>query len=887
MPVTQALSSKGNVKKFTNQDLPFSPQQPVMSSYYATSTAAQTVINLSFSVDTINQTDQFFLFVDGKKLRLGASNDYTFTSIGSDGRSSQVTLTQALAINLNIQAYQLGLKSELEFGTDARFTQLYEAQGNGFQGFVSTSLILTATTATGTPAAGTFHSSIIGRSSMLDISQNLRANMAIDRFMVERISRVDGENATTGEYVWAPVNDTENKIRFVGAWVNDNAGNAGPSVSAGANTTDFMEVTFYGTGLNMLISNNGTTYDFRASVDGGAEGANLQSAVMANTISSRGVQVNATIAVASGLTLGVHTIKIRANSAGSGFRINGFDMLNESGLVKVNPGVGYIQGKKYTTAAQSSFAYNAAATGTRGGRTVVYQNGDGTIGRAWQAVNPASATHASADHTNEEIARTYNWREFGGGRTDDFSRLTTALIAYYTLEDGTTTMDGTNITAAFSNNVDTFFPPGTGDYFAITFVGTGLDLVRHETNTGAIDAYNVTIDGVSAGAMDTTAVTGRNAIKKIVSGLPYGTHVVTFQRAAVTAGPGFSTWIVYQPKKPAIPAGAIELADYNVMADFVANTTAGQFTIAQGVIRKNMAQRETTYVQGTGGTSDWAINTPSYRATTDRLNAYTEITFFGTGVEIRQQAQSNQSNNLQISFNGLAATTANFPSLVSSTYGTGVTFAAGVGDFLDAASTSGAGIRISGLPLGKYTMRMNNGTAGQFTRAEWVDIITPIHSHRTNAPASYQNALTSGSQGISDTRKFTPVKDNTSNTKAWAIANGIASGPTTTSSTFIPMPDMSVSIKTNGGPIRIEYEADINNSSASGGVQVQIYVDGFPQGPAVSLTQQTAGATQLYSSVFKLSVSAAVHKIDLFWLALTTGTIQATGTRRVLLVEET
>ena len=84
-----------------------------------------------------------------------------------------------------------------------------------------------------------------------------------------------------------------------------------------------------------------------------------------------------------------------------------------------------------------------------------------------------------------------------------------------------------------------------------------------------MDSHAVTIDGASAGNI-TTATSGAILNAKICSGLPYGTHIVKVLRsAAVNGSMLFSSFKVYQPKKPTLPAGAIELADYNLMADYV------------------------------------------------------------------------------------------------------------------------------------------------------------------------------------------------------------------------------------------------------------------------------------------------------------------------------
>jgi hypothetical protein len=127
MAILQKLNLKANVKKTSSGDMPYQPQLPVINKYEADSTASQTVINMTFSVDQ-NNKEAFQLFVDGKLLREGVSNDYTFTSIGFDNTSSQVTLTSSIPSGLNIIAIKLGTKKESDFGSDNRFTQLKDIQ---------------------------------------------------------------------------------------------------------------------------------------------------------------------------------------------------------------------------------------------------------------------------------------------------------------------------------------------------------------------------------------------------------------------------------------------------------------------------------------------------------------------------------------------------------------------------------------------------------------------------------------------------------------------------------------------------------------------------------------------------------------------------------------
>lgn len=888
MAFIESVNSKANVKQFTNNDLPFSPAQPVLNSFYAVSTAGQTSIaNLGFSIDTVNNPDAFFLFVDGKKLRLGSTNDYVFAAVAADGTSSQITFNQALPINLNIQAYKLGLKPEVQFTMDNRFTQLYEAESAGFQAFVNTtSFLLTATLTTGTPAAGTFYSSITNRAALVDLSQDLKPRMAVDRIMTQTLSAVQGEVGPSGEPVWSLVNDTFGQVRFVGQWSN-NSSSEGPHTVG--NPNDYVEITFYGTGLNILMANGNSARTAVSSIDGGADSANFVPSSLAPVLDARGYNVNQRVQLYSGQTLGIHTVRIK--STATNLRLQGFEILNESSSVKVQPGISYFKGQKIITAAQASFAYNSVVTGTRGGRVLVYQNADGSIGQAWTPVNAASATLTSADHTNEEVVRVSNYREYGAGRADDFGGNNgSGTFKAFTLEDGSTTLAGAGGFGFVTGGEAMTVSNGINTYTTITFIGTGLDIVRVDNNAGGADTFSVSIDGASPISLSTTGNTSVRT-QKIVSGLPYGSHTVKLIRTSspVTYDIYVKQFVVYQPKKPTLPAGAVELVDYNVPGNYVANTTAGDSTIAQGVLSKSF-MREMTFVQGTGATQDWLVGLgASFNAgvslSTDRLNAYAEYTFFGTGFELRGQGDStNGSTAIAVTLNGLSATTGNFPSLVSSVYG-GFTFSAGSLS-QGVTSTTGAGVSISGLPLALYKVRFNNGVSGKYLRFSSLDIIEPIHSVKSNLYADLQNTLPVGSCGISDNRKFTPVKDALPSGKAWAQAVGIASSPSTTSTALVPMPDMSVTIKSAGGPLQISYSASVFGTVTSSNISLQVYIDGLVAGPVNMVYVPTGSASgESGSATFIVPVGAGVHKVDLYWNT-SSGTATAQTVFRILTARE-
>lgn len=773
---------------------------------------------------------------------------------------------------------------------------------------VDTSNALIATVAAGSPITGYFHSTVVGRAPLPRLDKDSKVRMGIERIQMQSIVPLQDEFGAAGEPVFSVVNDDKNLIRFVGNW-SSVVGTTGPyviaSVGAVTDIASYIEITFYGTGLNILVYPTGGAVDYRSSVDGGSESSNYMPA-QSGLLVSRNYPANIVVPVVSGLSLGVHTVKLRKNDVISAFIVYGFEILNQSSQLKVTPGGAYEAGMIFNSSAvEQSIAYNSSfesgTLGTRGGRVVVYQKSDGSIAKAVLPVDSSSFTLSSANHANEEVARTYHFREFGAGRADDFSLLASvAGSKAFTLDDGTTALVGSN--AVISGITGNLVNSSASSFTTITFVGSGLDIVQIDDGV-SIDIHSVAVDGTGVGNL--TAIGTANTVKitKIVSGLPYGTHTVRITRtAAVSNASGIKQFIVYQPKKPAIPTGTIELADYNIMADFVANAAAGTDTIATGILRK-VNTREMVYVDGTGGLN-WTTNlvspntgSPSgFEVATSQSNGYLEYTFFGTGFDFRFTPAANRSSNITVSLNTVAVN-ASYPgasSITYSVYGTGVTFGGGAAnstallstvasnilDQLDASTTYGSGFRISGLPLAKYTVRFNQAAAaGVFLVASCLDIITPIHSPKSNTYGVLQNTLSVGSCGISDSRKF---EKSLETKKAWAQAIGIASASLTTINTWLPMPDMSVTIKTSGGPLQLNHMVNLYHS-ASVNAQVAFYVNGVPVGSVAPPTITTAFSAISNNCIHP--VPPGVHKVDVYWWT-SSATLQTLDVRRTLTVRE-
>ena len=704
---------------------------------------------------------------------------------------------------------------------------------------------------------------ITNRAQIPDFSKDLKPRMGIERIPVQSLYVIQNEFGPNGEQVSGITNDTFNQIRLVGGtWLNLN-NSQGPRIATDSGSTAgaFVEISFYGTGLNLLFGSGVGGGDIRASINGGTEGANLIAPTLSTVLNSRNYAINYVIPVVSGLTLGSYTVRLRAAVNGFTFDVNGFEVINASANIVTTPGSSIFNGKRLSLPTLNSSSYNSGfetgTLGTKGGRVLVYQKTDGTIGKAVTPTNASTAFLTAADHTNEDIVRFYNFREFGAGRADDFAILQAQRNAAFTLDDGTTTLVGFAVGASTNINID-YLGPGTSGYAVFTFVGTGVDL--RFASSALIASYTYSIDGGTAVNMP-FPTTGINNVK-IASGLPYGTHIVRIAITAYTSGSGgMLGFTVYQPKKPTLPSGAIELADYNIMADYVgvANTaTADNSTIGSGVLRK-MNIREFNYV----GT--WAMNAfggfmqaPSaWTATTSTIGSYYEYTFFGTGVELLTSfGSTGTAHTVQI--DGVNYTGAAIAKSINSsstwTPGTATWVLGGLG---------GSRLQITGLALATHTIRITRTTATDTTLPFAIDVITPIHSTKSNGPTILQNTLNVGSQGISDLRKLATPKR-----KLAAQSRAITANPGYTGTVFTPIPDMSVIVNpTSACELEIFYSISLVTSVNGQAGQFQVYINGVAVSQIFIISTANTTLQQVATDSFSIPVTAGTHIVQVYWNA--------------------
>ena len=209
------------------------------------------------------------------------------------------------------------------------------------------------------------------------------------------------------------------------------------------------------------------------------------------------------------------------------------------------------------------------------------------------------------DHSLSEVAKTYNWREFGNGAANGNANATyyadasmmdgsTQDDTAFVMDDGLTSF-ACNDTRASTDTIN-IQPNTDGAYYSYTFIGTGVTFNRSSSGDVA---------------------------RTVAQNLPYGTHIVKVYRdadstpditidgiayadlAADNMTTGFFAYgiikevIFHQPKKPPIPEDAVVIADYMLMADFVAQTSEGVENISKGV-RLTAPSRDMYYNRSAG-----------------------------------------------------------------------------------------------------------------------------------------------------------------------------------------------------------------------------------------------------------------------------------------------
>ena len=589
------------------------------------------------------------------------------------------------------------------------------------------------------------------------VGNSLKCSMGVERLHVNSLNKLLKESGPNGESVYEP-DSSDSRIRFVGNW-ETTFGSSGLHVKNVGNFTNpdqFLEVTFYGTGLNLLgQSAASNTLVSDVYIDGAFDSSLNILTPTSNILNARNYKTNNILPVAKDLALGWHTVRMQGKAGNNdSLFLYGFDVINASSSILIQAGKAHGSGYEYIKEASSLTDYKTgfdnvldANVGTRGGRAVVYLDPtDVSIKKRLTKVDAAAAYLASANHANEAPYRSINFREFGRNRADDFSTLAGVTNRAFTLDDGSTMLIGNAVTAGTLTDFEAVRASGGGSYLTIAFTGTGLDIISASNNASA-RTTEIIVDGVSVGNL----VTASNEVGRkisICSGLPYGSHLVKF--LVNTNDTVFiRDFIIYQPKKPSIPDGAVQLADYNIVADFDGTAITGtgvadNLQIAAGVFMKH-GSREFVYEGAFSsvfvGTNQVANNVPGGGFATTSTNG-DSITYHFFGDRIVLHANRSAANtNITVAIDGALNDTGVARSNASNDTGGAYTLTGTSGD-------EPQRIEFSGLGLGFHTIIVTR-TGGSNMNISAFLISSPIHSPST----------TFGSQSLKDLRNFDSARD--------------------------------------------------------------------------------------------------------------------------------
>ena len=395
-------------------------------------------------------------------------------------------------------------------------------------------------------------------------------------------------------------------------------------------------------------------------------------------------------------------------------------------------------------------AQNFSATASNAVTNTEVQNG--TNG---ETINFDTTTLANATPLSE-VAKTFLMREFGNGGANagtgganyaDASMLSGNDAIAYVMDDGLTSLSAKQIGIAGSGTANAFgYVAQYGDAENyLTFIGTGFDF-RNKTSSGD-DRHD------------------------IVQNLPYGSHIfyqvasgnypITFDGVSLgdhrpnsrNTDFGFYEVTIYQPKKPPIPEDACVIADYMLMADFVAKGATGIDKISKG-IRACSVSRDLFYDSGGSfsfdhNPEDAAFGFQSYNNNNTSLY---RITSFSTGMGFNGASHTNRIDNAQFKLNG-----SNFSYNASNIYDL-----VGEGDdtnddgTLDLRGTSQVGGTVFGVKnqtLGNNIYEVNNNSNTGYQLHTFIEAHTPIHTSHHYQPfeTPYLHELIGGDRNMEQT----------------------------------------------------------------------------------------------------------------------------------------
>lgn len=117
-------------------------------------------------------------------------------------------------------------------------------------------------------------------------------------------------------------------------------------------------------------------------------------------------------------------------------------------------------------------------------------------------------------------------------------------------------------------------------------------------------------------------------------------------------------------------------------------------------------------------------------------------------------------------------------------------------------------------------------------------------------------------------------------------AYGATSGPATTSTSYVDLPDMAVTLTTTGGDLLAWLQCDMSQSTSGDGVALALSLDGAPEVAGTVTNPLSVSSAPMVCVYHWTGVAAGGHTVKGRWEAVTGGTATANVTRRSLVVAE-
>ena len=429
-------------------------------------------------------------------------------------------------------------------------------------------------------------------------------------------------------------------------------------------------------------------------------------------------------------------------------------------------------------------------------------NAEITTPSATNTTTTPNMSDDAIDHSLSEVAKTFNFREFGNGAANggtgatyaDASMLSgTADDIAYVMDDGLTSLAGDDI----KNSGTYFLHENDNDYFFVTFIGTGVGITV-TSNGGGTDEYDKYIDGVKIVDGAYERASGIVTQETLAQNLPYGTHILKVERTAADAwNEQYEEVTFHQPKKPPIPEDAVVLADYCLFADFVKQTDAEPTEISKGVRYCNGSRDH--FYSGGAATNPSVTVQASQRGLTGGHTpsggntGVWKLPFFGTtGLSLMEQSHGAHS----ITLGGSATTETALDNSVAS-----------LDDAMSIAET---------VTLGQTNIETTLATGGYAFHGHFV--VTPTHtsSHYQTFETPYLHELVGGDRNMEQTnlvvtpdgKTWDEVTRDTSYISNLAIATrlNIGSNPSSGQITWDEWRGVSGAIECNQKYFAIAYD---------------------------------------------------------------------------------